>query len=58
VLLLHGTLDRNVDYIQSERLLAKLRSAGASADLITRIWTISSMTRTRAANCCAEASPS
>ena len=35
VLLLHGTLDRNVDYLQSERLLAKLRSAGASADLIT-----------------------
>lgn len=35
VLLFHGTLDRNVGYAQSERMAAKLRSAGVRAELVT-----------------------
>ena len=35
VLLFHGTLDRNVAYRQSERLVEKLKSAGVHADLVT-----------------------
>ncbi|MGC1459013.1 MAG: S9 family peptidase [Steroidobacteraceae bacterium] len=35
VLLLHGTLDRNVAYRQSERMAEKLKSAGAHVDLVT-----------------------
>jgi dipeptidyl aminopeptidase/acylaminoacyl peptidase len=35
VLLVHGTLDGNVDYRHSKRMLAALQRAGASADLLT-----------------------
>jgi len=35
VLLFHGTLDRNVGYEQSERMAAKLKSAGVRAELVT-----------------------
>ena len=35
VLLFHGTRDRNVGYAQSERMAAKLKSAGVAAELVT-----------------------
>lgn len=35
VLLVHGTLDGNVDYDHSKRMLAALQRAGVSADLLT-----------------------
>lgn len=35
VLLVHGTLDGNVDYDQSKRMLAALQKAGDRADLLT-----------------------
>ena len=35
VLLVHGTLDGNVSYNHSKRMLAALKRAGASADLLT-----------------------
>lgn len=35
VLLVHGTLDGNVDYNHSKRMLAALNRAGAKADLLT-----------------------
>jgi dipeptidyl aminopeptidase/acylaminoacyl peptidase len=35
VLLVHGTLDGNVDYDHSKHMLAALQHAGASADLLT-----------------------
>lgn len=35
VLLVHGTIDGNVDYRQSKRMLAALQRAGATADLLT-----------------------
>jgi dipeptidyl aminopeptidase/acylaminoacyl peptidase len=35
VLLFHGTLDRNVGYEQSERMAAKLKSAGVAVELVT-----------------------
>ena len=35
VLLVHGTLDANVSYNHSKRMLAALQHAGASADLLT-----------------------
>ena len=35
VLMVHGTLDGNVDYRHSKRMLAALQRAGSSADLLT-----------------------
>lgn len=35
VLMVHGTLDGNVDYDHSKRMLSALKRAGASADLLT-----------------------